>query len=33
MNTSNIVAEFGLTYKSTVPVDGMPRITSPDAAY
>ena len=33
MNSSNIVAEVGLTYKTTVPVDGMQRITSPDAAY
>ncbi len=33
MNSTNIVAEVGLTYKTTVPVDGMPRITSPDAAY
>jgi len=33
MNSSNIVAEVGLTYKTTVPVDGMPKITSPDAAY
>lgn len=33
MNSSTIVAEVGLTYKTTVPADGMPRITSPDAAY
>lgn len=33
MNSSNIVAEVGLTYKTTVPVDGMPKITTPDAAY
>ena len=33
MNNSNIVAEVGLTYKTTVPVDGMPKITSPEAAY
>jgi len=33
MNTSNIVAEVGLTYKTTVPVDGMPKITSPGEAY
>ena len=33
MNTSNIVAEVGLTYKTTLSVDGMPKITSPEEAY
>jgi len=33
MKSSIIVAEVGLTYKTTVPAEGMPRITSPDAAY
>ena len=33
MKSSIIVAEVGLTYKTTVLAEGMPRITSPYAAY